>query len=105
MNTHYTITDSFPRDIDNVPCQPTPKFLLTAIREVYNTNNYFTRAEVNTWMIENINNPLYEDYNGGIRSENNLKNYWNNAHKNMNDENHSPHNSRILNFQTFYEPI
>ena len=105
MNTHYTITSSFPRDIDNVPCQPAPKFLLTAIREVYNTNNYFTRNEVNSWMVENMNNPLYENYNSGISSDKNVKKYWNLAHKNLSDQNHTPHNSRILNIQSFYAPL
>ena len=105
MNTQYTITEPFPRDIDNVPCQPVSKYLLAAMREVNNNNNYFTRDDLITWMRENRYNPLYRNYSKGIRSENNLKNHWTNAHKNRSDENHIPHNSRILNIQTFYEPI
>ena len=102
MNTEYILTESFPTNIDEENCQQAPKYLLKGMEELGKNGNRFTRRNLLQWMEENINNPEYIRYTSNIRGINNLKTYWNLAKKYHSDENHTPHNARILNFDTFY---
>ena len=91
----FKISRSFPKEINNVICQPGPKYLLLSMKEVSNIHGYFTRELLIDWMIKNKDNEEYLSFNKNVTSDNNIKNYWNLAH-NQN------HNARILDFQEYY---
>ena len=91
----FKISRSFPKEINNVICQPGPKYLLLSMKEVSNIHGYFTRKLLIDWMIENKDNEVYRSFNKNVTSVNNIKNYWNLAH-NQN------HNARILDFKEYY---
>ena len=105
IQTRYTITSMFTNNIDEEHCQPAPKFLLTAMREVNNKNGYFTQDMLTDWMEQNINNNVYIKYNGRITSLDNLKKYWRLAHLNRNDNSKTAHNARILNIESYYKIV
>ena len=104
MKKKYFISENFPIDIDKIHSQNSSKFLLTGILNISkkNKDNSFTREELNDWLISNMNNPEFSEYNSNINKKNNLKNYWNYAHLWRNDPPNIPHNARILNFESFY---
>jgi len=91
----FKISRSFPKEINNVICQPGPKYLLLSMKVVSNIHGYFTRKLLIDWMIENKDNEVYRSFNKNVTSVNNIKNYWNLAH-NQN------HNARILDFKEYY---
>jgi len=91
----FKISRSFPDDINNVICQPGPKYLLTSMKEVSTTHGFFTKELIIDWMIKNKDNEEYISFNKKLSSDNNIKNYWNLAH-NQN------HNARILDFKEYY---
>jgi len=91
----FKISRSFLKEINNVICQPGPKYLLLSMKVVSNIHGYFTRKLLIDWMIENKDNEVYRSFNKNVTSVNNIKNYWNLAH-NQN------HNARILDFKEYY---
>ena len=91
----FKISRSFPKEINNVICQPGPKYLLLSMKEVSNIHGYFTRELLIDWMIKNKDNEEYLSFNKNVTSDNNIKNYWNLSH-NQN------HNARILDFKEYY---
>jgi len=91
----FKISRSFPKDIDNVICQPGPKYLLLSMKEVSNIHGYFTKELIIDWMIKNKYNEEYLTFNKNVTSNNNIKNYWYLAHN-------KNHNARILDFKEYY---
>ena len=91
----FKISRIFPKDIDNVICQPGPKYLLLSMKEVSNIHGYFTKELIIDWMIKNKYNEEYLTFNKNVTSNNNIKKYWYLAH-NQN------HNARILDFKEYY---
>ena len=91
----FKISRIFPKDIDNVICQPGPKYLLLSMKEVSNIHGYFTKELIIDWMIKNKYNEEYLTFNKNVTSNNNIKNYWYLAHN-------KNHNARILDFKEYY---
>ena len=105
MNTEYILTEAFPTNIDGVNCQQAPKYLLKSMEVLGSNGNRFTRNNLITWMRDNLSNTEYIRYTSNIRSENNLRTYWNLAHKYHSNNNNTPHNACIQNFDTFYSEV
>ena len=101
--TYFKLSENFPINIDTVPCQQAPMYLLSAMEDLGSDGKIFTREKLVEWMEENLNNENIK-YNKKLKSIKNLKNYWNLAHKEgLNGA--RPHNARILNFKTYYIKI
>ena len=105
MNTRYKLTREMPNDIDVVHCQPASRYLLKGMEQLGSNGTSFTRKDLIQWMEDNLDDPQYNSYTSNIRSKKNLKNYWNLARMYRSNNNNTPHNARILNFDTFYREV
>ena len=56
LSARLIISDDFPVNLDQVYCQPAPKYLLKSIRECCERDGFFTRKSIIAWMIDPQNN-------------------------------------------------